>query len=139
MALSSTVQSAWQCYVMRNFGTYFTGTVIILAKGPINEAGKCSSPDATRKCILHNFVRYRNIRSRDPITLLSMDIVFETFLEIGVSDLLVLTRRLQDPLHRTMKHTYLSLSIGLGKRNFMISHDISLIMFSVSHRLHGDR
>ncbi len=52
-----------------------------------------------QKCILHNSVRYQNIRSRDPITLLSMDIVFETFLEIGVSDLLVLTRPLQDPLY----------------------------------------
>jgi hypothetical protein len=31
--------------------------------------------------------------------LLSMDIVVETFLEIGVSDLLVLTQRLQDPLY----------------------------------------
>jgi hypothetical protein len=43
------------------------------------------SPDATQKCILHNSVRYRNIRCRDPITLLSMDIVFETFLEIGLT------------------------------------------------------
>ncbi len=29
---------------MRNFGTYFTGTAIISAKGPINEAGRCFSP-----------------------------------------------------------------------------------------------
>jgi hypothetical protein len=27
------------------------------------------SPDAMQKCILHDSVRYRNIRSRDPITL----------------------------------------------------------------------
>jgi hypothetical protein len=32
-----------------------------------------------------------------------MDIVFETFLEIGVSDLLVLTQRLQDPLYGSMR------------------------------------
>ncbi len=51
----------------------------------------CVSPGTTRKCILHDSVRYHNIRSRDPITLLSMDFVVETFLEIGVSDLLVLT------------------------------------------------
>jgi hypothetical protein len=57
------------------------------------------SPDATQKDILHNSVRYQNIHSREPIMLLSMDIVFETFLEIGVSDLLVLTQRLQDPLY----------------------------------------
>jgi hypothetical protein len=44
-------------------------------------------------------VRYQNTHSRDPITLLSMDIMVETFLEIGVSDLLVSTRRLQDPLY----------------------------------------
>jgi hypothetical protein len=43
------------------------------------------SPDAMRMCILHNSVRYQNIRSRDPITLLSMDIMFETFLEIGIT------------------------------------------------------
>ncbi len=45
------------------------------------------SPGATQKCMLHDFVRYQNTRSRDPITLISMDIVVETFLEIGVSDL----------------------------------------------------
>ncbi len=60
------------------------------------------SPGTTQKCMLHNFVRYRNTRSRDPITLLSMDIVVETFLEIGVSDLLVSTQRLQDPLYLEM-------------------------------------
>ena len=43
------------------------------------------SPDAMRKCILHDSIEYQNIRSRDPIMLLSMDIVFETFLEIGIT------------------------------------------------------
>jgi hypothetical protein len=57
------------------------------------------SPGTTGKCMLHNSVGYRNTHSRDPITLLSIDIVFETFLEIGVSDLLVWTQRLQDPLY----------------------------------------
>jgi hypothetical protein len=60
------------------------------------------SPGTMQKCILHDSIRYRNIHSRDPITLLSMDIVFETFLEIGVSDLLVLTRRLQDSLSSSL-------------------------------------
>ena len=106
---------------MRNFGTYFTGTAIILAKGPINEAGRCFSPDAMQKCILHDSVRYQNIRSRDPITLLSMDIVFETFLEIGVSDLLVLTRCLQDPLYGTMRNIPI-LKYWARKAKF---HDIS--------------
>jgi hypothetical protein len=41
--------------------------------------------------MLHDIVRYQNNRSRDPITLLSMDIMVETFLEIGTSDLLVST------------------------------------------------
>ncbi len=81
-----------------------------------------------QKCILHDSVRYRNTHSRDPITLLSMDIGVETFLEIGVSDLLVLTQHLQDLLHMEVWETYLSLSIGLGKQNFMISHDILLII-----------
>ncbi len=36
-----------RCYVMKNIGPYFTGAVIILAKGSINEAGRCFSPDAT--------------------------------------------------------------------------------------------
>jgi hypothetical protein len=49
--------------------------------------------------MLHNSIRYQNTHSRDPIMLLSMDIVVETFLEIGVSDLLVSTQRLQDPLY----------------------------------------
>jgi hypothetical protein len=63
---------------MRNFGTYFTGNyVFLLVPG--------------ESAFLHNSVRYQNIRSRDPITLLSLDIMVETFLEIGVSDLLVLT------------------------------------------------
>jgi hypothetical protein len=57
------------------------------------------SPGTTRKCMLHNSVRYGNTRSRDPITLLSVDILVETFLEIGVSDLLVLTLRLYDPFY----------------------------------------
>ncbi len=79
------------------------------------------SPDAMQKCILHDSVRYQNIRSRDPITLLSMDIVFETFLEIGVSDLLVSTRHLQDPLHGTMRNI-LILKYWARKAKF---HDIS--------------
>ncbi len=62
------------CYVMRNFGTYFTGTYVFLLV-------------PRESAFLHDSVRYQNIRSRDPITLLSMDIVVETFLEIGVSDL----------------------------------------------------
>jgi hypothetical protein len=33
----------------------------------------------SESAFLHNSVRYQNIRSRDPITLLSMDIVVETF------------------------------------------------------------
>jgi hypothetical protein len=37
------------------------------------------SPGTTQKCMLHDSFRYRNTRSRDPITLLSMDIVVETF------------------------------------------------------------
>ncbi len=74
-----------ECYVIRNFGTYFTGTYVFLLM--------------PRESAFYDSVRYQNIRSRDPITLLSLDIVFETFLEIGVSDLLVSTRRLQDPLY----------------------------------------
>ncbi len=66
------------CYVIRNFGTYFTGTYVFLLV-------------PRESAFLHDSVRYQNIRSRDPITLLSMDIVVETFLEIGVSHLLVLT------------------------------------------------
>jgi hypothetical protein len=77
----------WTCYVMRNFGTYFTGTYLRV------------SPGTTRKCMLHDSVRCQNNRSRDPISLLSMDIVVETFLEISVSGLLVLTQRLQDPFY----------------------------------------
>ncbi len=57
------------------------------------------SPGTMRKCMLHDSIRYQNTRSRDPITFLSMDVVVETFLEIGVSDLLVSTRCLQDPLY----------------------------------------
>jgi hypothetical protein len=49
------------------------------------------SPGTTRKCMLHDSIRYQNTHSRYPITLLSMDIVVETYLEIGVSDLLVST------------------------------------------------
>ncbi len=105
-------------------GTYFTGTAIILEKGPINEAGRCFSPDATQKCILHDSVRYRNICSRDPITLLSKDIMFETFLEIGVSDLLVSTRRLQDPLYFGTMRNILILKYWARKENFH-DHDIS--------------
>jgi hypothetical protein len=71
---------------MKNFGTHFTGTYMFLLV-PLESA------------FLHDSVRYQNIRSRDPITLLSMDIVVETFLEIGVLDLLVSTWHLQDPLY----------------------------------------
>ncbi len=77
--------------------------------------------DAAQKCILHDSIRYQNIRSRDPITLLSIDIVFETFLEIGVSDLLVSTRRLQDPLYGTTRNI-LILKYWARKAKF---HDIS--------------
>ncbi len=49
------------------------------------------SPGTTQKCMLHDSVRYQNTHSSDPIMLLSMDIVVETFLEIGVSDQLVST------------------------------------------------
>jgi hypothetical protein len=72
---------------MRNFGTHFTGTYMYLGPGTMH------------KCMLHDSVGYQNTRSRDSITLSSMDIVVETFLEIGVSDLLVSTQRLQDPLY----------------------------------------
>ena len=71
---------------MRNFGTYFTGTYVFLLV-------------PRESAFLHNSVRYQNICSRDSITLLSMDIVVERFLEIGVSDLLVSTHRSQDPLY----------------------------------------
>jgi hypothetical protein len=63
---------------MRNFGTYFTGTYVFLLV-------------LRESAFLHDSVRYQNICSRDPITLLRMDVMVETFLEIGVSDLLVLT------------------------------------------------
>ncbi len=65
----------------------------------------CVSPGTTQKCMLHNSVRYQNTHSRDPITLLSMDILVETFLEIGVSDLLVSTQCLQDPLYMEVWET----------------------------------
>ncbi len=55
------------------YGTYFTGTYVFLLV-------------PRESAFLYDSVRYQNIRSRDPITLLSMDIVVETFLEIGVSD-----------------------------------------------------
>ncbi len=86
------------------------------------------SPGTTWKCMLHDSVRYWNTCSRDPITLLSMDIVVETFSKIGVSDLLVSTWHLQDPLYMEVWETYLSLSIGLGKQIFMIFHNILLNM-----------
>ncbi len=86
------------------------------------------SPGTMQKCKLHDSVRFWSICSRGPITLLSMDIMVETFLEIGVWDLVVLIWRLQDPLYMEASETYLSLSIGLGKQNFMIFHDILLIM-----------
>jgi hypothetical protein len=59
---------------------------------------------AMQKCMLHNSVKYRNICSRDPITLLSMDIMVETFLGIDTLDLLVSTLRLQDPLYGSMRN-----------------------------------
>jgi hypothetical protein len=49
-----------------------------------------------------------------------MDIVVERFLEIGASDLLVLTRGLQDLSYTDVRETYSSLSIGLGQGNIMI-------------------
>ncbi len=88
----------------------------------------CVSPGTTQKFMLHDFVKYQNTHSRHPITLLSMDIVVESFLEIGTSDLLVWTCRLQDPLYMEVWETYSSLSIGLGKQNITISHHILLIM-----------
>ncbi len=57
------------------------------------------SPGTTQKCMLHNSVRYGNTRSRDPITLLIMDILVEIFLEIGVSNLLVSPLCLHDPFY----------------------------------------
>ncbi len=57
-----------------------------------------------------------------------MDIAFETYLEIGTSDLLVSTCCLQDPLYMEVCKTYSSLCIGLGKQNMTISHNILLIM-----------
>jgi hypothetical protein len=74
------------CYIMRNFGTYFIGTYMFLLV-------------PQKKCMLHDFVRYQNTRSRDSITLLSMDIMVETFLEIGTSDLLVSTCCMQESLY----------------------------------------
>ncbi len=70
---------------MRNFGTYFTGTyVFLLVPG---KSACCTIPLGIK------------IPARYPIMLLSMDIMVETFLEIGVSDLLVSTQCLQDPLY----------------------------------------
>ncbi len=73
---------------MRNLGTYFTGTYVFFLV-----------PCKSACCTILLGIRYQNIRSRDPIRFFSMNIVFETFLEIGTSDLLVLTCRLQDPLY----------------------------------------
>ncbi len=78
-----------ECYIMRNFGTYFTGTYVFLLVLP--KSAYCTK--------VQYFVKYQNTHLRDPITLLSMDIVVERFLEIGASNLLVSTRQLQDPLY----------------------------------------
>jgi hypothetical protein len=69
--------AALPCYIMRIFGTYFTGTYVFLLV-----------PRKSACCMIPLGIKIPH--SRDPITLLSMDIVVETFLEIGVSDLLVL-------------------------------------------------
>ncbi len=67
---------------MRNFGTYFTGTYVCLLVP--RESACCMTPLGTDQ-------RFN--------TLLSMDIAVETFFEIGMSDLLVLTQSLQDQLY----------------------------------------
>ncbi len=59
----------------------------------------CVFPGTTQKCMLQDFVEYQNTHSRDPIMLLSIDIVVETFLDIGTSDLIVSTCHLQDALY----------------------------------------
>ncbi len=47
--------------------------------------------------------------------MLSMDTSVEEYLEMGVSGLLEWTQRLQDPSHREVWETCLSLSMELGK------------------------
>jgi hypothetical protein len=69
------------CKVIRNLGTYFTGTYVFLLL--LSKSAYCAK--------VQYFVKYQNTRFRDPTTLLSMDIVVERFLEIGASDLLVST------------------------------------------------
>ncbi len=78
-----------ECYIMRNFGTYFSGTYMFLLV-------LCESSYCTK---VQYFVKYQNTHVRDPMRLLSMDILVGRFLEIGSSDLLVSTQRLQDPLY----------------------------------------
>ncbi len=80
------------------------------------------SPGTTQKCMLHDSIRYQNTRSRDPITLLSMDIMVETFLEIGVSDLLVSTQRFARPIVYGSLRNILILEYWARKAKF---HDIS--------------
>ncbi len=66
---------------MRNFSTYFTGTYVFLLV--LHEKAYYTK--------VEYFVKYRNASFRDPTTLLSKDIVIGRFLEIGASDLIVLT------------------------------------------------
>ncbi len=73
-----------ECYVIRNFGNYFTDTYVFLL------VLLCKTAYCMR---VQYFVKDQNAHFRDPITLLIMDIVVERFLEIGASDLLVSTQR----------------------------------------------
>ena len=115
------------CYIMRNFGNYFTGTtyVFLLVQ---RKSSYCTK--------VQYFVKYRNTCFRDPITLLSMDIVVERFLEIGASDLLVLTRQLQDPSYRTMRHILILKYWARKAKYHNISHLADCWHFRVTHVKH---
>jgi hypothetical protein len=70
------------CYVMRKFGTYFSGTYVFLLV--LRKSSYCTK--------VQYFVKYQNTHYREPMMLLSMDIMVVRFLEIGASNLLVSTQ-----------------------------------------------
>jgi hypothetical protein len=74
------------------------------------------------------FIKYRNTHFKDPITLLSMDIVVERFFgDRCIRPISINTMVARPIVYRSMRNI-LILSIGLGKQNITISHNILLIM-----------
>ena len=91
-------------------------------------------PGTARKCNISLSIKIHILEIQQ--TMLSMDTSVEKYLEMGALGLLVLTRQLQDPSYRTMRHILILKYWARKAKYHNISHLADCWHFRVTHIKH---